>query len=77
MAARLTTPNGTLVDHEWRDGATVLGSGAQLSVPLAVGTHTLTLEVTDNDGRTGTDTVVVTVEPSSIVTLTVVGGRGA
>ena len=62
--------NGTLVDHEWRDGATVLGSGALLSVPLAVGTHTLTLEVTDNDGRTGTDTVVVTVEPSSIVTLT-------
>ena len=64
-------PNGTLVDHEWRDGVTVLGSGALLSVPLAVGTHTLTLEVTDNDGRTGTDTVVVTVEPSSIVRLTV------
>jgi len=64
-------PNGTIVGYEWRDGAAILGSGAQLAVLLTVGTHTVTLEVTDNDGRTGTDTVVVTVTPASIVTLAV------
>ena len=64
-------PDGTIAGHEWREGATILGSGAQLAVTLAVGTHTLTLEVTDNDGLFATDTVVVTVTPPSLVAVTV------
>ena len=62
--------NGTIVAYEWREGATVIGSSVTLTVPLAIGTHTLTLEVTDNDGRTATDTVVVKVDPPTVVTIT-------
>ena len=63
-------PNGTVVAYEWRNGAAMVGSDAALTVPLAIGTHTLTLEVTDNDGLTATDTVVVTVDPATLVTVT-------
>jgi thermitase len=55
--------NGSIVGYEWREGASVIAVGASPSVSLAVGTHTLTLRVTDNDGATGTDAVVVTVGP--------------
>ena len=59
--------NGTIVAFEWREGAAILGSSAQLTVPLAVGAHTLTLEVTDNDGLAAEDTVTVVVEASTLV----------
>jgi subtilisin family serine protease/subtilase family serine protease len=60
---------GTIVAFEWREGVAVIGSASQVTVPLAVGAHTLTLEVTDNDGLTATDTVTVTVEAPTLVTL--------
>jgi subtilisin family serine protease/subtilase family serine protease len=63
-------PNGSVVAYEWREGTTILGGAAALTVPLAVGAHTLTLEVTDNDGLTATDTVLIIVEPAVIVTVT-------
>jgi len=63
-------PNGTVVAYEWRNGAAVVGSAAALTVPLAIGTHTLTLEVTDNDGLTATDTVMVRVDLAALVTVT-------
>jgi len=62
-------PDGTIVSYEWRDGATVLGSGAQITAPLSLGTHTVTLEVIDNDGLTAIDTAVVTVAPPSLVSV--------
>jgi subtilisin family serine protease/subtilase family serine protease len=61
--------NGSVVAYEWREGATVMGSSAQLTVPLTLGAHTLTLEVTDNDGLTATDTVTITVAPATLVTV--------
>lgn len=63
-------PNGTIVGHEWREGATFLAAGATPDVWLGVGVHTITLEVTDNDGETDTDTVVITVSPGNQVTVT-------
>ena len=58
-----TDSDGTIVSHEWREGGTVVGLIAAPQVWLPVGTHTLTLQVTDDDGATGTDSVVVTVMP--------------
>jgi subtilisin family serine protease len=52
--------NGTIVGYAWKEGNSLLSSSAIATIPLTVGAHTLTLEVTDNDGETGTDTVEVT-----------------
>lgn len=53
--------DGTIVSYEWTSGENVLGTTAQITPTLDVGTHTLTLAVTDNDGATATDTVDVTI----------------
>jgi len=58
-----TDSDGTIVSHEWREGGTVVGLIAAPQIWLPVGTHTLTLQVTDDDGATGTDSVVVTITP--------------
>jgi thermitase len=54
--------DGTIVNYEWREGSAVIGFGSTMSAWLGVGTHTLTLVVTDDAGDTGTDSVVVTVK---------------
>ena len=53
--------DGNIVSYQWTDGATVLGNTADISPSLAVGTHTLTLTVTDNDGAMASDSLVVTI----------------
>ena len=62
--------DGTIASYVWRDGSTSVGTGATSAVWLSVGVHTLTLEVTDDDGDTATDTVVVRVTPANQVTVT-------
>jgi subtilisin family serine protease len=54
-------PDGSIVSYEWRDNTTVIASGVSPSVWLNVGTHTLTLQVTDNSGDSNTDTVLIIV----------------
>ena len=54
-------PDGTIDLYEWIDGSS-LGTGEFLDVDFTVGTHVVTLEVTDNDGSTDTDTVTIIVE---------------
>jgi len=59
--------DGSIVTYEWSDAGAPLGVGATAAVWLSVGVHSLTLEVTDDDGDTATDTVVVTVDPPPTV----------
>jgi DNA-binding beta-propeller fold protein YncE len=54
-------PDGTIVSYEWRDGTTPIGIGSTLSVPLALGIHTIALVVTDNQGAIGVDQLLVIV----------------
>ena len=51
------------LDFVWSEGGTVLGTEADLTVTLSRGTHTLTLNATDDSGNTGTDTVVIDIGP--------------
>jgi uncharacterized repeat protein (TIGR01451 family) len=57
-----TDPDGdTPLTYEWREGVTVLGTGAVLNTALAFGSHTITLKVTDPSGAFSEDTVTVNV----------------
>jgi thermitase len=58
-------PDGSIVGYEWREGGTFVSYGEMPAVWLSVGIHSLTLEVTDDQAATGTDTVVVTVNPTN------------
>ncbi|TWU33853.1 LamG-like jellyroll fold domain-containing protein [Novipirellula artificiosorum] len=60
--------DGTIASYEWSEGSTVLGTSSSISPVLNVGSHVLTLTVTDNGGATSSDSVVVTVEQPSNVT---------
>jgi hypothetical protein len=42
-----------------------LGSGASVSATLSVGTHTVTASVTDSGGLSGSDSITVTVTPTT------------
>ncbi|MCH7625096.1 MAG: S8 family serine peptidase [Chloroflexi bacterium] len=64
-----TDPDGTIASYLWMEDTTVLGTTARITVGFALGSHTVTLTVTDNVGATSSDSVVVTVtEPSPIAT---------
>jgi thermitase len=64
-------PDGTIATYEWREGTSVLATGVLPTVTLALGAHTLTLVVTDDDGSIGSDNVVITVQPQPAVSDTV------
>jgi len=57
--------DGTIVQYEWFDGATSLGTGVTLDHTFALGTHTVTLVVTDDRGATDSDDVDITVEDTT------------
>ena len=63
--------DGSIVGYAWREGSTAIGTGATAAVWLSMGTHTLTLEVTDDRGDVGIDTVIVTVTPTNTVTMSI------
>ena len=55
--------DGTIVSYLWDDNGTVLAdtSSPTVAVSLTLGLHTITLIVTDDDGASDTDTMVVAV----------------
>ncbi|HFU76599.1 MAG TPA: BspA family leucine-rich repeat surface protein, partial [Arcobacter sp.] len=54
--------DGHIVSYSWMEGSTSLSTNATFSKSdFSVGTHTLTLSVTDDDGAVSTDDVIVTV----------------
>lgn len=56
-----TDVDGTISSYQWKEGSTVLGATAVLSISPTVGPHTYTLIVTDNNSLIGSDTVDVIV----------------
>ncbi|MCP4406298.1 MAG: hypothetical protein GY807_00730, partial [Gammaproteobacteria bacterium] len=53
--------DGEIASFQWLVGGKEIGSGVKPTVNLGVGKHTITLIVTDDDGLTDNDTVVITV----------------
>ena len=60
--------DGFIVSYQWFEVTTVgtspLGSNATLAASFGLGSHTLRLIVTDNDGGSASDTVIATVDPA-------------
>ena len=57
--------DGSITSYVWTEGGNQIATGVSPSVSFSVGTHSLTLTVTDNDGATDTDNVVITVNPGA------------
>lgn len=63
-------PDGDPLEYAWSQGATPLGTGATPSMPLGLGTHTITLTVTDPAGLSDTDEVTIAVTDPSPPSIT-------
>lgn len=53
----------TAEEMVWSVGDTVLGVGSAVNATLPVGTHVISLQVTDSAGSSATDDVEITVGP--------------
>lgn len=58
-----TDEDGTIGSWRWLEDGAAIATGETATVTLAVGVHTITLEVTDDAGDTATDDVVIDVDP--------------
>ncbi len=78
-ASASTDADGGIVDYTWTDGANIVlsTSGSPTAqVDLPIGTSTITLTVTDTDGATRSDGVVVTVDPGEPACVADFDGNG-
>jgi hypothetical protein len=58
--------DGTIVSWSWAEGGVEIANGETPVANFAVGTYTVTLTVTDDEGATGTDDVVITVAAPTV-----------
>lgn len=62
-ASGSTDSDGTIQSYEWKDGEIILSTETSFSTSdLAVGEHTITLTVTDDDGATAANIILVTID---------------
>lgn len=54
-------PDGTIVDYTWYENGSYLAGGVNPMVGFALGEHIVTLTVTDNQGATNSDTIIINV----------------
>ena len=59
-------PDGDPLTYAWKEGGTVLATTVKPTVPLNIGTHTLTLTVTDPYGASSTASVTITVTRANV-----------
>lgn len=57
-------PDGAIQGYEWKEGGMILGLAETLVHEFGLGTHTVSLTVTDDKGATASDTAVVNVSPA-------------
>jgi hypothetical protein len=57
--------NDDIVSFHWYEGATLLGSGQVITYTFPLGSHTVTLTVTDSYGETDSNDVIIIVQDTS------------
>ena len=66
-ASASSDTDGTIVNYLWKENGNGIASGKTATVILSTGKHTITLEVTDDDGVTSTDEILITIfDPDNI-----------
>ena len=57
--------DGSIVSYEWYEGITLLATSVSPTIAFALGSHTITLVIIDNEGATASDSVVINVVSES------------
>ena len=61
-----TDTKAAIVSYSWSENGVQIATGVKPSVTLGAGVHTVTLTVTDSQGATSTDVVLVTVKQPNV-----------
>jgi hypothetical protein len=65
-ASGSSDPDGTIVSYRWLENGAQIATGKTVSVNLGVGSHLITLQVTDDDQATAEDQLTVVVSKRGV-----------